>query len=68
VTGFLDRGIASLRAHKLYLDGLGDGAFDPGGFLTWIAAASGSRLDVEAAVLFDVHQLIDDSPPPWAGG
>jgi LmbE family N-acetylglucosaminyl deacetylase len=65
VTGFLDRGIASLRAHRAYMDGLGQAAFDPGEFLTWIAAASGARLDVEFAVLFDVHELIPDGPPPW---
>ncbi len=65
VTGYLDRGIASLRAHKAYMDGLGDGSFDPGAFLTWIAEASGARLDVDAAVLLDVHELIPDGPPPW---
>jgi len=65
VTGYLDRGIASLRAHKAYMDGLGDGSFDPGAFLTWIAEASGARMDVDAAVLLDVHELIPDGPPPW---
>jgi LmbE family N-acetylglucosaminyl deacetylase len=65
VTGYLDRGIASLRTHKVYLNGLGAGSFDPGPFLTWIAEASGARLDVDAAVLLDVHELIPDGPPPW---
>jgi LmbE family N-acetylglucosaminyl deacetylase len=68
VTGFLDRGIASLRAHRAYMEGLGAAAFDPGEFLTWIAAASGARMDVDYAVLFDVHELIPDGPPPWATG
>jgi LmbE family N-acetylglucosaminyl deacetylase len=66
VTGFLDRGIASLQAHRAYMAGLGDGSFDPAAFLTWIAAASGARLDVDAAVLLEVHELIPAGPPPWA--
>ena len=66
VTGFLDRGIASLRAHRAYMDGLGDGGFDPAAFLSWMAAASGARMDVDAAVLFGVHELLPDGPPPWA--
>jgi LmbE family N-acetylglucosaminyl deacetylase len=65
VTGFLKQGIASLQAHRVYMEGLGDAAFDPAAFLTWIAAAGGARLDVDAAVLFDVHELIPDGPPPW---
>jgi LmbE family N-acetylglucosaminyl deacetylase len=65
VTGFVDRGIASLRAHKAYMEGLGATAFDPAPFLTWIAEASGARLGVDAAVLLDVHELVSDSPPPW---
>jgi LmbE family N-acetylglucosaminyl deacetylase len=65
VTGYLDRGIASLQAHKAYMAGLGGAAFDPAAFLTWIAEASGARLDVDAAVLFDVYELIPDGPPPW---
>jgi LmbE family N-acetylglucosaminyl deacetylase len=65
VTGFLDRGIASLRAHKVYMEGLGAAAFDPAPFLTWIAEASGARLGVDAAVLLEVHELIPDGPPPW---
>jgi LmbE family N-acetylglucosaminyl deacetylase len=66
VTGFLEQGIASLQAHRVYMEGLGAAAFEPGPFLTWIAAASGARLDVDAAVLFEVHELIADDPPPWA--
>ncbi len=65
VTGFMPRAIASLEAHRAYMDGLGDGTFEPGPFLTWIASASGERLDVDAAVLFDVHELISDGPAPW---
>jgi LmbE family N-acetylglucosaminyl deacetylase len=65
VTGFMPQAIASLEAHRAYMDGLGDAAFEPGPFLTWIAAASGARLDVDAAVLFNVHELIMDGPLPW---
>jgi LmbE family N-acetylglucosaminyl deacetylase len=66
VTGFLDRGIASLRAHQAYMDGLGGAGFDVAAFLTWIASASGARLDVDHAVLLDVHELMPSGPPPWA--
>jgi hypothetical protein len=65
VTGFVDRGVASLKAHSAYLEGLGDSAFDPAEFLSWVASASGVRLGVDYAVLFDVHELIPDSAPPW---
>ena len=66
VTEFLDRGVASLQAHRAYMQGLGDAAFDPAEFLPWIAAASGAMLGVDSAVLFDVYELIPDGPPPWA--
>jgi LmbE family N-acetylglucosaminyl deacetylase len=65
VTGFLDRGIASLRAHDAYMRGLGGTAFDVEGFLTWIAAASGARMDVDHAVLVETFELIGDQAPPW---
>jgi len=65
VTGHLDKGIASLRAHDAYMRGLGGTAFDPGAFLTWIAAASGARMDVDHAVLFETFELIGDQAPPW---
>ncbi|TCO61892.1 PIG-L deacetylase family protein [Actinocrispum wychmicini] len=61
VTGFLDRGIASLSAHSAYLRGLDDAAVKPAEFLTEIASAHGSRLNVEHAVLFDVYELVPDS-------
>ncbi|MFJ3222451.1 PIG-L deacetylase family protein [Streptomyces sp. NPDC086783] len=62
----LRRGIASLEAHAEYTKGLGDQAFEPGAFLTWVGRTAGQALGVESAVLFDVHQLIPDGPPPWA--
>jgi len=65
VTGFVERGMAWLQAHRAYREGLGGAAFDPAEFLPWIAAASGARLDVGFAVLFEVHELISDGAPPW---
>lgn len=59
------RGIASLAAHKVYIEGLGDAAFDPAAFLSWIAAASGAAMGVDEAVLLDVHTLLPDDAPPW---
>jgi LmbE family N-acetylglucosaminyl deacetylase len=66
VTGVpLQRGIASLNAHAEYTKALGDGAFEPGAFLTWAARMSGPAMGAEAAVLFDVHILAPEGPPPW---
>jgi LmbE family N-acetylglucosaminyl deacetylase len=61
----LRRGIASLAAHAEYTKALGTGAFEPGPFLTWAAHQAGPALGVEAAVLFDVHVLTFEGPPPW---
>ncbi len=61
----LRRGIASLAAHAEYTQGLGAGGFAPGPFLTWVANAAGPALGVESAVLFDVHVLQPEGPPPW---
>jgi LmbE family N-acetylglucosaminyl deacetylase len=61
----LERGIASLEAHLEYTKGLGAGGPEPRPFLTWMAEQSGPVLGVEAAVLFDVHTLTFEGPPPW---
>lgn len=61
----LRRGIASLNAHAEYTKALGSGAFDPEPMLTWSARTAGPALGVEAAVLFDVHVLGFEGPPPW---
>jgi LmbE family N-acetylglucosaminyl deacetylase len=61
----LQRGIASLAAHAEYTKGLGAGGPDPEPFLTWAARQGGPALGVEAAVLFDVHVLAFEGPPPW---
>ena len=41
ITDSLDRGIASLRAHQAYIDGLGT-EFDPDSFLRSMAQATGT--------------------------
>jgi LmbE family N-acetylglucosaminyl deacetylase len=61
----LQRGIASLAAHAEYIKALGAAAFEPGPFLTWATRTAGQALGVEAAVLFDVHVLAFEGPPPW---
>jgi LmbE family N-acetylglucosaminyl deacetylase len=61
----LRRGIASLAEHAEYTKGLGAGAFDPAPFLTWAARMGGPAIGVEAAVLFEVHALGFEGPPPW---
>ncbi|MBT3943850.1 MAG: PIG-L family deacetylase [Chloroflexi bacterium] len=53
VTDSLDRGIASLKEHKKYIEGLSFD-FDPEEFLTWGAAAGGERLGVDYGVMFEV--------------
>jgi hypothetical protein len=62
----LQKGIASLAAHAEYTKGLGAGGPDPELMLTWAARQTGPALGVEAAVLFDVHVLVFEGPPPWA--
>jgi LmbE family N-acetylglucosaminyl deacetylase len=57
VTGFLDRGIASLREHRLYLEGLGDGGTDPDAFLRGTAEQVGAQAGVAHAVAFEVVPL-----------
>jgi len=57
VTGFLERGIASLREHRLYLDGLGDDGTDPDAFLRSAAEQVGARQGVAHAVAFEVVPL-----------
>lgn len=58
----IQRGIASLAE---YIKALGAAAFEPGPFLTWATRTAGQALGVEAAVLFDVHVLAFEGPPPW---
>ncbi|GAA1885898.1 PIG-L deacetylase family protein [Asanoa iriomotensis] len=64
----LQRGIASLAAHAEYTKGLGVGGPDPEGMLTWASGMAGPALGVQHAVLFDVHSLRFEGPPPWEQG
>jgi LmbE family N-acetylglucosaminyl deacetylase len=64
----LRRGIASLAAHAEYTKALGAGAFDPAPFLTWAARMGGPAIGVAEAMLFDVHVLAFEGPPPWLEG
>jgi LmbE family N-acetylglucosaminyl deacetylase len=56
VTGWLDRGIASLEQHAAYLQGLGDGTTEAADVLTPAAEATGARFGVTHAVSFEVLQ------------
>lgn len=53
VTDTIDRGIASLECHELYLDALG-GRTDPDAFLRGAAEATGRRFGAAYAVAFEV--------------
>jgi LmbE family N-acetylglucosaminyl deacetylase len=54
VTGYLERGIESLRCHALYLAHLGGNTKDPGEFLRSSAESTGQRLGVRHAVAFEL--------------
>lgn len=56
VTDFLDKGIASLEAHRAYIDGL-SGEFDAREFLTSSASSVGERAGCKYAVDFEVYRL-----------
>jgi LmbE family N-acetylglucosaminyl deacetylase len=57
VSEHLDRGVASLRAHALYLEGLGAGGTDPDGFLRDMAGALGRSLGLTYATSFELFVL-----------
>ncbi|HEU4513580.1 MAG TPA: PIG-L deacetylase family protein [Nocardioidaceae bacterium] len=52
-----NRGVASLEAHRAYIDGLGWEDFDPEEFLEGMSRATGSRLGVTHAVPFEVFPM-----------
>ena len=54
-TATFQRGVASLRAHSAYIDGLGWEHFDPEEFLEGGARQAGSRLGVPMAAAFEVY-------------
>ena len=59
-TETLEAGIASLAAHRAYIDGLGWDHFDPRTFLEERARQAGQRLGTTFAAPFEVYPL--DSP------
>lgn len=56
ITETFEKGVASLRAHKAYLDGL-EGHPDPAEFLEAFAREDGTRLGVRYATSFEVYPL-----------
>jgi len=57
VTETIDRGVASLREHKAYIDGLGTD-FDPDEFLRNIAGYGGMAAGCEYAVLLQAYNAV----------
>ncbi|MEP7115643.1 MAG: PIG-L deacetylase family protein [Ilumatobacteraceae bacterium] len=57
VTGYLDRGIESLRCHELYLANLGGDPQDPGESLRRSAETTGVRFGVQHAVAFELVEF-----------
>jgi LmbE family N-acetylglucosaminyl deacetylase len=56
-TATFDRGVASLEAHRAYIDGLGWENFDPEEFLEGAARPTGTRLGVPRATTFEVFSM-----------
>ena len=56
VSSSIDKGIASLKAHKAYIENL-KGNFDPEAFLRESASGTGKRVGCEYAVSFEVIQI-----------
>ena len=52
VADTIDRGVASLREHSVYINGLGDASFDADRFLRTTARAAGQEAGCEYAVTF----------------
>lgn len=58
ITETLERGIASLEAHRTYLEGLGDGFMsDPAAFLRMIAEQTGSAFNGRLATSFELLEM-----------
>lgn len=58
ITGTLDRGIASLAAHRIYLEGLGDGPMsDPAAFLRMVAEQTASQFNGRLATSFELLEM-----------
>jgi LmbE family N-acetylglucosaminyl deacetylase len=57
ITDTFERGVASLRAHQAYIDGLGWHEFDPAEFLEAMSRPTGQRLGVAHAAPFEVFSM-----------
>jgi LmbE family N-acetylglucosaminyl deacetylase len=57
ITDTFEVGVASLRAHQAYIDGLGWKDFDAAEFLEGMSRATGQRLGVAHAVGFEVFPM-----------
>jgi len=55
VSSFIDKGIASLKEHRVYIENLG--GFNPESFLRNVAAEAGKRLGCQFAVPFEVINI-----------
>lgn len=53
----VDAGVASLEAHRAYIDGLGWEHFDPAEFLEGMSRATGQRMGVAHAAAFEVFAM-----------
>ena len=56
-TDTFDAGVASLEAHRAYIDGLGWEHFDAREFLEGMAAPTGQRMGVGFAAAFEVFPM-----------
>lgn len=56
VTDHIDKGIASLEKHRVYIENLGTD-FDAESFLTFIGSAVGAKFDCDYAVAFEIFSL-----------
>lgn len=54
ISDYLELGIASLRAHAVYLENLGGDMAEPGSFLRSAGLSAGPRLGVQAATTFEL--------------
>jgi LmbE family N-acetylglucosaminyl deacetylase len=57
VTDTFAQGVASLKAHDVYLRGLGSDTFDPEEFLAGLARSAGTRLGCRYGIAFEVFPL-----------
>ncbi len=56
VTDYMDKGVASLEEHRVYIEGLGQ-SFDPDMFLRWGASETGYEMGWEYGVSYEVIRI-----------